>query len=256
MTRNMPQQVHLVNKKKIPMAPLIAIIGCDGSGKSTVGTQTLKFIKQYTPAANAHLGKQQGNIGRSLAQLPIIGGWFGRLLKRKVATVHKSHAKNTTPGIVTALVMYLFTLRRVRRFKKMLRLREQGIFIITDRYPQLQFPRAYDGPDLSIEAQGNPLVRWLAKREYSAFEWMTSYQPDLVIRLNVDLDTACKRKPDHLREALKKKVEVTPKLTFNGAPIVEIDSTQPLKQVLSSVELVVLQFLKEHGFKRQAKTSL
>jgi len=74
---------------------------------------------------------------------------------------------------------------------------------------------------------------------------MTSYRPDLVIRLNIDLDTACARKPDHIRRKLQRKIEVTPLLKFNGAPIVEIDTIQPLEQVLVEAREALTDFLNE-----------
>jgi len=238
---------------KPALAPLIAIIGCDGSGKSTVSEQVLTMASHYGPAATAHLGKQQGNVGRSLANLPLIGKWFGRLIERKVKTVNKSQAKNKAPSTFPALVMYAFTLRRLKRFRKMLALREQGFIIITDRFPQLDFPNAYDGPSLSVNAQGNFIVRWLAKHEQAAFEWMTQHKPDLVIRLHVDIDTACQRKPDHVREALLKKVEITPLLTFNGAEIVEVNSVQPLEEVLNETTAAVNNVLISYGYQKSVK---
>jgi hypothetical protein len=145
--------------------------------------------------------------------------------------------------------MYAFTLKRVRRFRRMLALRQQGLIIIADRYPQLDFPSAFDGPDMSVTAQGNNFVHSLAQREQAYFEWMTSYRPDLVIRLNVDLDTAHVRKPDHRREALARKIEFTPKLTFGGATIAEIDASQPLAAVLAAAKAAVARTLEESGYK-------
>ncbi len=232
------------------LPPLIAIVGCDGSGKSTVSEELLVWVKGYGPAAAAHLGKQQGNTGRSAGNLPLVGRWLGGLIERKAATVRKSRTKNEAPGTFPALVMYAFTLRRVRRFRKMLALRQQGLIIIADRFPQLDFPSAFDGPDMSVGAQGNRFVQWLAQREQASFEWMTSYRPDLVIRLNVDIDTAFARKPDHRREALARKIEITPQLTFNGATIVEIDATAPLAEVLAAAEAAVTRSLTGLGYDR------
>ena len=230
--------------------PLIAIVGCDGSGKSTVSEELLRWVVGYGPAAAAHLGKQQGNTGRSLASLPVVGGWLGRFIEGKASTVRKSRTKNKSPDNFPALVMYAFTLKRVRRFKKMLALRQRGLIVIADRYPQLDFPSAFDGPDMSVSAQGSAFVQRLAKREQAAFEWMTSYRPDLVIRLNVDLDTAFARKPDHRREALERKIKITPQLTFGGATIAEIDASQPLDAVLAAVKAAVARTLEEHGYQR------
>jgi thymidylate kinase len=232
------------------LPPLIAIIGCDGSGRSTVSEEILVWARGYGPARAAHLGKQQGNTGRWFARLPLAGKWFERFIGGKAGTVHSSRARNKAPDIIPAIVMHAFTLRRVRQFRRMLALRQQGLIVIADRYPQLDFPSAFDGPDMSVDAQGNRFVSWLAQREQTAFEWMTSYRPDLVIRLNVDLDTAFARKPDHRREALKRKIEITPQLTFNGAPIAEIDAAQPLVEVLAAATVAVTRTLTEHGYAR------
>jgi thymidylate kinase len=239
-----------MNRAKTPtLPPLIAIVGCDGSGKSTVSEQLLLWIDGYGPAAAAHLGKQQGNTGRSLSNLPLVGTGLGRFIERKASTVRQFQTRSKAPHMLPALVMYAFTLRRVRRFRRMLALRQQGLIIIADRYPQLDFPSAFDGPDMSVTAEGRDFVRRLAQREQAAFEWMTSYRPDLVIRLNVDLDTAHARKPDHSREALGRKIEITPKLTFGGAPIAEVDASQPLAAVLAAAKAAVSRTLEERGYK-------
>ena len=191
------------------LPPLIAIVGCDGSGKSTVSEELLNWIKTgYGPAAAAHLGKQQGNTGRSLANLPVVGNWFEGFIGRKASTVKKFRTENKAPHTFPALVMYAFTLRRVRRFRRMMALRHKGLIIVADRFPQLDFPSAFDGPDLSVGAQGNQFVQWLAQREQKSFEWMTSYRPDLVIRLNVDIDTAFARKPGQRRTTRSRRQKV------------------------------------------------
>ncbi len=237
----------MIQNDRTTLAPLIAIIGCDGSGKSTVSEEILNWVQGYGPAVAAHLGKQSGNIGRAIAQLPMIGSLLDKFIARKTDSTRAQREKKT-PGLLVALIIYAFSIRRLRRFKRMMAQRHQGLIIVTDRYPQLEFPGAYDGTGLSVTAPGNCFVRWLARRERVLYEWMTSYRPDLVIRLNVDLDTACARKPDHRRELLRDKVAITPQLTFNGAPIVEIDSTQPLAKVLAEAKAAVAKTLAERGY--------
>lgn len=228
------------------LAPLIAIIGCDGSGKSTVSEAILDWVQRFAPAQAAHLGKQSGNIGRAIANLPLIGGMLDKVIARKTDSTRAQRDKKT-PGLFVALVIYAFSLRRLRRFKRMMAVRRRGMIIVTDRYPQLDFPGAYDGTGLSASAPGSAFVRWLARRERKLYEWMTSYRPDLVIRLNVDLDTACARKPDHRRSLLRDKVAATPLLKFNGAPIAEIDASLPLADVLAAGKAAVTRTLTERG---------
>ncbi|MGD9583776.1 MAG: hypothetical protein AB7V26_08975 [Lysobacterales bacterium] len=233
------------------LAPLIAVIGCDGSGKSTVSEAVLAWVRGYGPAIAAHLGKQSGNIGRALARLPLVGRMLDRAIAKKTDKTRAQREKKT-PGLLTALVIYAFSLRRLRRFRRMMAARRQGLIIVTDRYPQLELPGAYDGTGLSADAPGNALVRWLARRERAHYQWMTSFRPDLVIRLNVDLDTACARKPDHRRELLRDKVAATPLLTFNGAPIVEVDAALPLDQVLAAATAAASATLGRLGYTRSA----
>jgi len=230
------------------LAPLIAVIGCDGSGKSTVSEALLTWVQQwYSPAAAAHLGKQSGNIGRSIARLPLVGKLLERLIARKTDNV-RAQRERSAPGLFTAMVIVMFSLRRLRRFKRMLALRRQGLIIVTDRYPQLDLPGAYDGTGLSVRASGNAVLRWLARRERAAYEWMTSYRPDLVIRLNIDLDTAHARKPDHRYELLRDKIAATPLLKFNGAPIAEVDAARPLADVLAAAKAAVAATLAARGY--------
>ena len=76
------------------------------------------------------------------------------------------------------------------------------------------------------------------------YHWMTSTRPDVVIRLNVDADTAHARKPDHRYELLQEKVAVTQKLRFDGARIVDLDSCQPYETVRAAALQVVGGTLK------------
>jgi thymidylate kinase len=230
------------------MAPLIAVIGCDGSGKSTVCEHILGWISRYGPAGTVHLGKQSGNVGRALGRLPLVGAAMDRLIRRKVDGVNDRIKADMQPRLFPALVISAFTLRRRRRFKRMLALRHRGLIVVTDRFPQVEIPGAYDGPGFPEVSQGSRLVLALARHEHAIFEWMASYRPDVVLRLNVDLDVACERKPDHRRDALSRKIAVTPLLTYSGAPIVDIDANQPLEHVLKQAEAAVARVMAERGY--------
>ena len=72
---------------------------------------------------------------------------------------------------------------------------------------------------------------------------MASYVPDLVIRLNVDVETALVRKPDHGVDLLKAKVAVTPFLKFNGARIIDLDATMPYAEELAAAQKAVADVL-------------
>jgi len=64
--------------------------------------------------------------------------------------------------------------------------------------------------------------------------WMARYKPALVIRLNIDVESAFARKPDHDRAELQDKIATMPLLKFRGAKVCEIDATRPYQEVLDA----------------------
>ena len=223
--------------------PLIAIIGSDGSGKSTVCEHLIHYINKYGPAVRVHLGKQAGNVERSVIKLPLLGHILDNAIKR-----NKVVAAKKLPGPVPGLVIMCFVLRRLWRFRYMLACRQRGLIVLTDRFPQVQIPGTYVGPVFPAHVPGGRFVRWLADLERRAFHWMAKQKPDLVIRLNVDLDVACARKPDHNPESLARKIAVTPQLTFEGAQMVDINANQPLAEVLDLARQAVTVLMHSRGY--------
>ena len=223
--------------------PLIAVIGSDGSGKSTVCEHLITVVEKYGAAERVHLGKQAGNVGRAVTKLPLMGKSLHKTIERnQVKTAKKLH------GPVPALVITAFVARRLLRFRHMLACRRRGLIVLTDRYPQDQI-RALTMVQcsrLTLKAAG--FVSWLASQERKAFHWMASHKPDLVIKLNVDLEVACARKPDHKRESLARKIAITPQLTFGGAQLVDIDANQPLEKVLVDAEKAITDFMTARGY--------
>ncbi len=207
------------------LAPLIAVVGCDGSGKSTLAADILTHVQKSRRAESGYLGLGSGAIGNRIKSWPIVGKSAERYLSKRATQARDP--KQKIPGLGTAIVLYVFSLRRRARFKRVLALRKAGVAVVTDRYPQIDVPGFYDGPGLSAARAEGWLISWLAERERAIYEWMASFVPTLVVRLHVDAQTALQRKPDHNPELIRKKVEATPRLGFNGARIVDIDSTIP-----------------------------
>lgn len=222
------------------LAPVIAVVGSDGAGKSTVCTALYEWLAESRPTTMHHLGKQTGDFRRKVVAVPLVGPLLGRSLKSGGRKVNRSKGADA----ISAIVTYQVSMRRLRRFRRMLALRRSGVTVIADRYPQLGVPGPkMDGPHLVVPDPRNLITRLLTQREYAHYQWMADHVPDLVIRLNVDLATAAARKPDHSYRGLERKIELTPQLTFNGAPIMDIDSTQPLDQVLKLAKRSVAEAL-------------
>ncbi len=228
------------------LAPVIAIVGADGSGKSTVSEAVLDLCKKFGVSESIHLGTRSGALGRRIRELPLIGPVFFKKITKNATDVRSKDKK--IPGLATALVIYAFSALRVRRFKKALALRKNGVILVADRYPQTDVLGFFDGPGLSAAKAEGVIIRWLARKERAQFDWMISHAPTLVIRLHVDLETAFARKPDHRYESLKAKIEAVPKLTYGDAPIIELSSLDPLETVLAQASEAVRTALKKAGY--------
>ncbi|MBH1930421.1 hypothetical protein [Serratia rubidaea] len=210
---------------------VIAITGCDGSGKSTLAASLVNALSAQEPAELLYLGQSSGRIGEWISSLPIIGAPFGRYLLAKSERVHER--PSTPPDNATALVIFLLSYWRCYKFRRMLKKSRRGKVLITDRYPQAEVAGfRFDGPQLAKTVGGNRWVRGLRKREQRLYQWMASYQPLLLIRLDIDEHTAYSRKPDHSLSALREKIAVIPHLTFNGANILDLNGRDPESKIL------------------------
>jgi thymidylate kinase len=212
---------------------VIALTGCDGSGKSTLAAKLVAHLREQGPTEPLYLGQSSGRIGEWIHTLPIIGAPFGRYLVRKSERVHEK--PSAPPGNVTALAIYLLSRWRAHKFRRMLAMCRRGVLVITDRYPQAEMPGfLFDGPQLAKTNNGNWWVRKLRAHEQRLYEWMAASVPLLVIRLNVDAETAHARKPDHKLAALREKIAGWPHLRFNGARILDLDAREEASTILDT----------------------
>ena len=216
-----------------PLPGVIAVTGCDGAGKSTLSEDINTHLHAMRPTQWLYLGQSSGNIAEWIRGLPLIGQPFGRYLVRKANQAHSK--KTTAPDLATTVVIYILSHWRAHKFRRMLKLSRRGVVVVTDRYPQAEVPGFYfDGAGLGAVNADSWLGRKLAAREQRLYQWMASYVPALVIRLNIDADTAHRRKPDHKLSMLQDKVAIIPALKFNGARILDLDGRDPYDQVLAA----------------------
>lgn len=235
-----PDSAH--DDDALALAPVIAIIGCDGAGKSTLAAYLCDALREER-SAYAYLGLGSGAMGLKIRAFPFIGKVLERYLSAK-ATQARSKTERI-PGVLTALTIYGFARLRVRRFNRMLALRETAGIVLCDRYPQLDVPGLYDGPGLSAARPRGPFTAWLAKRERALYERMVQVQPSLIIRLHIDAQTAHRRKPDHDLALIEQKVAVTPLLRFNCTRIVEVNACLPLETIKGICLRIAQQLITE-----------
>lgn len=225
---------------------LVAVVGCDGTGKSTLTADLVKHLNARWMTERRYLGLVSGEQGDQIKRLPIIGVWLERRLAKKTS---KAQSMSTGgPALWAALIMYGFSLWRMSNLRKVKRLAESGVLVISDRYPQGEVSGFYyDGPGIGTERVTGWLKTRLARREKRLYQKMAVYRPELLIRLDIDVETAFSRKPDHDYEELRDKIAIMSTITYNGTRIFELDSRAPYKEVLEKALEVVSAVAQASG---------
>lgn len=233
-----------IGKRMYPKGAIIAIIGCDGSGKSTISSEIQKWLAWKIDARKIYLGSGDGSVGilvrflKSLARRSR-GKTVHKTSKTSSSSKNGSSSRSFVKEIGSCLLDMSITNERYRKVKKAHQARMKGSVLVTDRYPQNQFEGIYDGPRIPRRDMHSNVRKFFAKLEREKYEKLTQLSPDVVIKLHVPLEVALERKPGHDAENIRQKAEITSALKFNGARVVDIDATRSLEEVLISVKQVI-----------------
>lgn len=230
---------------------LIAVIGCDGAGKSTITQDLKRWLAWKLDADTVYLGVGDGNISPStwaLKRLSLAverrrgGGGVSapsttgaKRSKLKPQALLAQGVKDLGVGALNLA----FAHERIKKIKAAEALRRDGLILLTDRFPQIQVRGIYDGPRTQRKARATPIRAALADKEEALFEAMTGIKPDLIIRLKITVDVALARKPEHREPEMRRKVAITDELEFPGVRVVDIDATQPLEAVIAQARRAV-----------------
>lgn len=197
-------------------AKMIALVGSDGSGKSTLCTELVKWLTFKIDTHYFYFGKQPFIRSYDQKQFSKTGFLFSN------TTISKYYRK---------LAGSLFYLQLINRKLNMLRtgkeLLKKNSLVICDRFPQKDVAGFFDGPKLQSKKNG-----WLRRLEIKKFHRFSEAGADLVFRLNISPEVAARRKPDHDSKMIEQKCAHLSTLTFGNAKVIDIDAENSIDQVL------------------------
>lgn len=202
---------------------VVALLGGDGSGKSTCADALEAWLESSLATLHVHMGRPPRSLATFLA------GGLLKLMRRTPASPRVIAHFALLRLAATARDRYVLY-RRARRFAA------AGGIAICERYP-LPEGWALAGPS---EAQGSArdaqsrLATRIRAWERRLYERMAT--PDVLFLLRLDPETAVSRKPsepaDYVRERARKTAETD--WSKSGARI--IDAAQPLPQVVATLK--------------------
>jgi thymidylate kinase len=216
---------------------VVAFIGSDGSGKSTLTAEIRKWLRYKLDVHGYYMGSGEGST-RLLDRLRhAVKGRAGKQTQKAPKTADAARPRKQR-GILDRLVA-LHQLPAIGAKRRDLvearRLAAAGSMVVLDRFPQAEVNGIYDGPRLQ---DGNSFA-WAARAERRGYASLAGHMPDLVIKLVVSPEVAHARKPDHSLATIARKCALTRQLAFDGAAVVAIDADQPLDKVMLDAKRAV-----------------
>lgn len=233
-----------ITKKTLEQRGLIvAIIGQDGAGKSTVSADCVKWLRWKLEAERCYLGS---------------GGHYHSVEK----TIRKKIGKSR--HIISRLLYGYLTVRdnlklSKRTVKTLFRAdtyRRKGAIAIFDRYPQIDYAGINDGPKIRayVERFSVPILfrryfNHLADREEANLKKALEIQPDVVIKLTLTPEESIRRKPEESLDTVRKKREIIQKLSFPCSKVFTVDAAQPYERELLEIRRIIWGAIREAGQK-------
>jgi len=227
---------------------VIAVIGSDGSGKSTISSELKKWLSWKIETRKVYLGSGDGPVGlltRSLQKLALLASSKQNNLQTAQQVQQKKSRKSNSFLRDFGFCLKALSLanERLRKLEVAARGRQKGIIYITDRFPQHQYSGIYDGPRILSSGNDRKIRRIFAARERKKYQEMEKFPADLIIKLHIPPEVAMQRKSDHAMANISRKTEITQQLIFPKSTVVDIDASQPLDDVLLAVKRTVWETL-------------
>ncbi len=219
---------------------IVAFVGCDGSGKSTMVGESRKFLAPKLDVYPMYLGSGDGSSSLIRKPMKFVRDQVFGTARDRNTIAKKARVGDDHPTAMSgAKAVWALTLaaEKSRKLRTIMKARTRGMVVICDRWPQMQFPGELDGPRLTHWAEGNAVQRALAAYELRPYALARRFPPDIVIRLDVDVDTAAQRRPEDGRDYLAHRIDLVRALEFDGSLFgpVEVDGTQPPDKVLTAI---------------------
>lgn len=216
-------------------APIIAVLGQDGAGKSTVVKDIRKWLSWKLDICQFYLGS---------------GDHYQPWEKRMQSCLHGSN--NPCAKLIRKWLPFLYLSKLGKYVYKTVvkanKYAHKGGIVLYDRYPQTEYVGINDGPKIrtSIMQHVNGgllyiLANHYAKKEEKYLRKATLYSPDVVIKLMLTPEESIRRKPHENYEAVKEKHEIIKSLKFDNAAVYTVDATQAYDNEIIEIKNIIWQ---------------
>jgi hypothetical protein len=216
---------------------IIAVIGVDGSGKSTLVRALRAWLAPELDVMPIYFGTGDGRPSLWLLPFKLMIPVCSRLTKpKREDSSNLSMIKPRSGFAYTAFMLVWATLAAIEKrgkLRKAFRASQRGMLVLTDRYPQNENIDFNDGPLLPRLSSAPAFLR---RFEATVYQFSSRIRPDLVLRHEISLETAARREPSMDRAVIEQRIAEVTRLRFAGARIANLDSEQPFVDVVRAAK--------------------
>lgn len=223
----------------------IAVVGGDGSGKSTAVEGTAAWLGGPFAVRRSHLGKPPPSLLTLAVKGPMYLARRAGLLPSAYASLDPRTARpEDFPGNAWAL-WHLFTARdRLREYRRARRFADSGGVVVSDRWPLRQIS-LMDGPRTTWvlrtpERFPRSTLR-LARLEARIYDQIAP--PDVLVVLRIDPEVAVARRADEESGYVRARNTEVGDLDWSATPATVVDATSPPEAVLDVIRRAVWERL-------------
>jgi len=233
---------------------VIAFIGPEATGKTTLVTDALSFLNRFCQADLVHLGKPPATVFSYLPNLLL------PFLRKNVPSLRTSRLEQESyckkQEKASSLKMIILAIRSImvawdRRVlaAKVFRKAARGEIVICDRYPS-QVVGAADSPRLnSINSQGILPRIYQSLMVFEQKIYASIVPPDYVVCLSVPVDVAVERnlqrrkRGKETEEYVRRRHAESEKLAFPSSIVYRVTTDKPLAESIREVRRIMWEIL-------------
>ncbi len=222
---------------------VIAVVGGDGAGKSTVVNGLHAWFSKDFAAIKVHLGKPPSSLTSSVVRRVWKRSVRGMMREPSVsgASLAASDGRSMSRRASARLVRQVTIARdRYLEYGRARRFADEGGIVVSDRYPLPEI-KLMDGPlanKMLDTPGGSRLVKYFARRERNYYAKILD--PDILVVLSVDPDLAVERKRGiDDEEVVRSRCEEIRHVTWDRLPAIVVDAGRPAQDVLAQVTIAV-----------------
>lgn len=240
------RRVAVTVRKRVGGAPthrlstggaIIAVIGGDGSGKSTALDEVYRWLRSEFDVRRIHLGKPKWSfttivVRGTLQVLSTIAG-AGRTTRGEESRQNVVDRYRPVFWMVCKARDRFHTYRKARRFTT------NGGLVVSDRYPHPSL-RLMDAPQIERmvdETLDGPLVRRMMRIEQKYHQAIGL--PELVVALRLDPEIAVLRKTNESAESVRRRGNEIWNMTWEDGSVRLIDASKSKEEVARELKSII-----------------